>query len=191
MKRTTLLSTTCLALIAALGMAEVVHAETPSGIASSIGVVTGQPPVIASPVIGSPVAPVPSMPNMPAMPKMPEIPTVKIIPPSDVMQHPPSSGALHQGHGIKNSIGKVDPSTIAFNEANATMHQNMAIQFSGNTDIDFVKGMIPHHQGAVDMAKVVLQFGKDPEIKKFAENIIKAQASEIEFMNKWLANHPK
>jgi uncharacterized protein (DUF305 family) len=45
------------------------------------------------------------------------------------------------------------------------MHRDMAISFTGNADIDFVRGMIPHHQGATDMARVVLQFGKDEQTK--------------------------
>ena len=62
----------------------------------------------------------------------------------------------------------------------------MNIAFSGNADADFVNGMIPHHQGAVDMAKVVLAFGKDPEIRKLAEAIVQAQESEITLMRAWL-----
>jgi uncharacterized protein (DUF305 family) len=62
----------------------------------------------------------------------------------------------------------------------------MAITFSGNPDIDFARVMIPHHQGAIDMAKIVVAFGKDPEIRKLAEEIVKAQESEINFMQSWL-----
>jgi uncharacterized protein (DUF305 family) len=53
-------------------------------------------------------------------------------------------------------------STKAFKAANDKMHGGMNIPFSGNADVDFVKGMVPHHQGAVDMAKIVLEHGKDP-----------------------------
>ncbi len=66
------------------------------------------------------------------------------------------------------------------------MHKGMDIAFSGDADRDFVAGMLPHHQGAVDMAKIVLAFGKDPEVRKLAESIIKAQEQEIAWMNSWL-----
>jgi uncharacterized protein (DUF305 family) len=66
------------------------------------------------------------------------------------------------------------------------MHGGMDITFTGNADVDFVKGMIPHHEGAVDMAKTVLAFGKDPEVRKLAEDVIKTQAVEIAFMKEWV-----
>ncbi len=82
-------------------------------------------------------------------------------------------------------------SSKAFAEVNMKMHKDMTMEFTGNPDVDFAKGMIPHHQGAIDMAKVVLQYGKDPEMKKLAEEIIKAQDTEIAFMKGWLAKQPK
>lgn len=82
-------------------------------------------------------------------------------------------------------------SAKAFEDANARMHKNMAITYSGNTDVDFARGMIPHHQGAIDMAKIELQYGKDPELKKLAEEIIKAQESEIAFLKAWIEKNAK
>ena len=71
------------------------------------------------------------------------------------------------------------------------MHKDMAIPYSNDVDVDFVKGMIPHHQGAIDMAKIVLQYGKDVEIRKLAEGVVTAQEGEITFMKDWLARNAK
>ena len=103
----------------------------------------------------------------------------------------PSKGAGnqhdgHDAHGADGPRGDRSPSSLAFQGINQQMHERMNIAFSGNADADFVNGMIPHHQGAVDMAKVVLAFGKDPEIRKLAEAIIQAQESEITLMRAWL-----
>ena len=81
------------------------------------------------------------------------------------------------------------PATLAFKAGNATMHQNMAIQYSGDADVDFAKAMIAHHQGAIDMAKVELRYGKDRELTKLANDIIAAQEHEIAQMRAWLAKH--
>ncbi|MBB3592357.1 uncharacterized protein (DUF305 family) [Rhizobium sp. BK529] len=88
-------------------------------------------------------------------------------------------------------MGDHSPSSHAFTEANDRMHKDMMIELSGDTDVDFVRSMIPHHQGAIDMAKIELQYGKDPEIRKLAEGVIKAQEAEIEEMNAWLKAHAK
>ena len=83
------------------------------------------------------------------------------------------------------------PSTKAFEAANAAMHEKMAIAYTGDADKDFIAGMIPHHEGAVAMARVVLEHGKDPEIRKLAEDIIAAQDREISQMKAWQAKHTK
>jgi uncharacterized protein (DUF305 family) len=71
------------------------------------------------------------------------------------------------------------------------MHKEMMAQKNtGNADVDFVRGMIPHHQAAIDMAKVLLEYGKDPEMRKLAKDIIAAQEKEIEEMENWLEAHP-
>lgn len=82
-------------------------------------------------------------------------------------------------------------SSKAFEVANQKMHAAMSIPYTGDADVDFVNGMVAHHQGAIDMAKVELQYGKDPEMRKLAEDIIKAQEPEITAMNASLAKHKK
>lgn len=78
------------------------------------------------------------------------------------------------------------PSTRAYQDVNARMHRGMAVAYTGDADVDFIKGMIPHHQGAIDMAKVVLAHGKDPETRKLAQEIVAAQEKEIAMMRDWL-----
>ena len=95
-------------------------------------------------------------------------------------------------HGTMSMASDKDgPAAKAYGAANAKMHQDMTMTFTGDADVDFIKGMLPHHQGAVDMAKIVLQYGKDPEVKKLAEDVIKAQNTEIDFMKAWLAKKGK
>lgn len=69
------------------------------------------------------------------------------------------------------------------------MHKVMMEKMSGDADKDFVTMMIPHHQGAIDMARVELKYGKDPELRAMAEKIIRAQEEEIAHMKKWQAAH--
>ena len=85
--------------------------------------------------------------------------------------------------------GGEGPATAGYAAANAAMHEAMAIEYSGDPDVDFARAMIPHHQGAIDMAEVLLANGNDPDLRKLAEEIIAAQQSEIAFLQQWLAAH--
>lgn len=70
-------------------------------------------------------------------------------------------------------------------------HNMMAGMQEKDPDKAFARGMIAHHQGAIAMAKTELKYGKDPEMRKLAENIIKAQQPEIEQMQGWLGKQKK
>ncbi len=83
------------------------------------------------------------------------------------------------------------PADKAFNESMQRMMKDMDVKPTGNTDKDFVMMMMPHHQGAIDMAKVELQYGKDPMLRKMAGEIVKAQETEIGQMKSWLAKNGK
>jgi uncharacterized protein (DUF305 family) len=70
------------------------------------------------------------------------------------------------------------------------MHAAMAgVQPSGDGDADFVRLMLPHHQAAIEMAKTEILFGKDPRMRRLAQEIITDQQSEIQVMQLWLAQH--
>jgi uncharacterized protein (DUF305 family) len=98
-----------------------------------------------------------------------------------------AQGTHHGGHSghAQPSVAET-PATKGYREANAKMHRDMEIEFSNDADVDFVRGMIPHHQGAIDMAKVALQHGKDEQIRKWATDVIREQEREIAEMQAWL-----
>ena len=96
--------------------------------------------------------------------------------------------ASHSAHEMPASG---NPVTDEFRSANEKMHKDMWIALSGDADRDFAQSMIPHHQGAIDMARIALKHGKDPEIRKLAEAVVSAQESEIAQLKEWLARHPK
>jgi uncharacterized protein (DUF305 family) len=73
--------------------------------------------------------------------------------------------------------------SLAMTQAMARMDAGMmAAKPTGNPDHDFATMMIPHHQGAIDMAKAQLLYGRDPVLRRLAQEIIVAQQQEIEVM---------
>lgn len=82
-------------------------------------------------------------------------------------------------------------SSQALEKVNEKMNKGMTMKMTGDADIDFMKSMLTHHQGAVDMANVELKYGKDPEAKKLAEDIVATQEKQINQMQDWLKQHDK
>jgi uncharacterized protein (DUF305 family) len=100
--------------------------------------------------------------------------------------------AMGSGIGAMTDMSGMNDMQKAYMAGMDKMHPAMAAGvMASDPDVAFVCGMIPHHQGAIDMAKVVLQYGKDPWVKQLAQNIIDAQTKEISDMTKWLDAHAK
>jgi len=78
----------------------------------------------------------------------------------------------------------------AMGTAMARMDHDMMQPPSGNADRDFAAMMVPHHQGAIDMAEAELRFGHDPVLRRLAQGIIVEQQQEVAVMRQALAALP-
>jgi len=103
----------------------------------------------------------------------------------------PTADPHHPGAAVPGTAAQgaadVSPSIAAFMAANEKMHRDMAITFTGDADRDFAASMIPHHEGAIEMARVQLAHGRDPGMRSLAEAVIRAQESEIAALRAFLA----
>jgi hypothetical protein len=98
---------------------------------------------------------------------------------------PPDRAATSTGHGAP--VAAPGSATAALKEAMDRMHGPMMQAITNpDPDVAFVTGMIPHHRGALEMAKIQLQFGTDPHNRQLAQEIIDSQAKEIAEMEEWL-----
>ena len=96
-----------------------------------------------------------------------------------------------QGMDMKMMPDSSDPaSTAGYKAAMMKMMMDMP-KFTGDADVDFMIQMRPHHQAAIDMAKIVLANGKDADTKKLAEEVVAAQAKEIATIDAWLKKKGK
>ena len=95
--------------------------------------------------------------------------------------------ALQQNSRSHDRMMREDPDWRELMGSMDRMHAAMAsLKPSGDSDVDFVKLMLPHHQAAIDMGKAQLIYGKDPQMRRLAQQIITDQQSEIQLMQLWL-----
>ncbi len=103
--------------------------------------------------------------------------------------HGSRSGKDMGSMGSMKPAPKDDASTKEFKAADRAMMKDMDVAYTGDPDVDFRTHMIPHHKGAVAMAKVALKHAKDPATTAMAQKIIDDQTTEISEMETWLKRH--
>ena len=91
------------------------------------------------------------------------------------------------------AVAALSPAAMAQQQHQPGMQHGMGMDMpmTGDPDVDFARMMIPHHQGAIDMARVQLEKGRDPRMRELARKIIADQEREIGILRDWLARHPK
>ena len=94
---------------------------------------------------------------------------------------------MMSGMGAGAPRGDESVPSLAFKAVADKMHRDMPTSYTGNVDADFARAMIAHHQGAIDMAKIAFAFGKDAQMKKLAEEIVRTQEAEVATIKDWLA----
>ena len=102
----------------------------------------------------------------------------------------PSLAADAANAGQMQSSDKSSPSMAMKQSMSGMMKGMQEMPMSGDTDRDFAAMMKVHHQGAIDMAQAELASGKDPQLRKMAQNIISAQKKEIKEFDDWMKKHP-
>ncbi len=114
--------------------------------------------------------------------------SIFVISSASAQQAKPMSGMDMKGTDMKTMEGNPNDSvsTKGYKAAMMKMMEGAPKKFTGDADIDFMSEMRVHHQGAIDMAKVVLANGKDAEVKKLAQDIVAAQEKEIATIDTWL-----
>lgn len=102
------------------------------------------------------------------------------------MDHGSGHSGMTMSEGASEGGAEASASTQAFVDAADKMHRDMSIDYTGNADVDFARGMIPHHEAAVEMARIELEHGTDPTLRRMAEAVIAAQEAEIAELKAWL-----
>lgn len=96
---------------------------------------------------------------------------------------------MHQGQRAQNM--PKDPASRAYMQSMQKMNRDMrSKRMTGDADADFARMMAAHHQGAIDMARIELQYGKDPDLKAMAQKMIDDQTKEVQQLQDWLKQHP-
>lgn len=85
-----------------------------------------------------------------------------------------------------NVVAQETEPAAAFRSASERIHDAIIKEFTGDPDVDFVMAMIPHYEGSIDMARIALKYGKDPQVRQLAEHIVRDHQAELAAMLEWI-----